>query len=230
MPALLSHFSIFRLLRSRALQRACVQEVTVAPEILSLWAWMGRCSTQLGLRGTEEQLWKASAGFLLQLVTQISQQAQLLAAHMTHRALSWKPPLSSHALLKTNRAIFYIFQHMTGRFASWVSRSAALEVFHQQGLERTSSTEKPMVSAATSGIRSPGMGQLPSRKTTDWGDRKTLNSPLHTPEKQTQKSSQSSCNLFPHTTGKRLYLSFHFFFLPPMSISLWKARNENWSF
>lgn len=72
---------------------------------------------QLGLRRTEEQHWKVSAGFLLQLVTQMSQLAQPLATHMTQTALSWKPPLTSHAFLKRNRAIFYIFQHMTGRFA-----------------------------------------------------------------------------------------------------------------
>lgn len=45
----------------------------------------------------------------------------------------------------------------------------------------TSSMEKPMDNAATSGIRSPGIGQLPSRKTTDSGDLNTLNSLAKTP-------------------------------------------------
>lgn len=42
-----------------------------------------------------------------------------------------------------------------------------------------------MDNAATSGIRSPGIGQFPSRKTTDPGDRKILNSFPQTPEKRT---------------------------------------------
>lgn len=46
----------------------------------------------------------------------------------------------------------------------------------------TSSIEKPIDNAATSGIRSPGIGQLPSRKTTDSGDRNTLNSFAKVPE------------------------------------------------
>lgn len=182
----------------------------------------GGYSTQLGLRGTEEQHWKALAAFLLQLVTQISQLAQLLAVHMTHTALPWKPPLSSHAFLKTNRAIFYIFQNIPGRFASWVSRSVALEAFHNQDPERTSSTEKPMVNAATSGIRSPGMGQLPSRKTTDWGDRKILNSPPHTPEKQTSKAvrdpgMQGSCKTI-----------FELLFLLPPSHAYQLMESQEW--
>jgi hypothetical protein len=48
----------------------------------------------------------------------------------------------------------------------------------------TSFTEKPMDSAATSGIRSPGIGQFPFRKTTDPGDLKMLNSLPKTPKKK----------------------------------------------
>lgn len=42
-----------------------------------------------------------------------------------------------------------------------------------------------MDNAATSGIRSPGIGQFPSRKTTDPGDLKILNSFPKIPEKKT---------------------------------------------
>lgn len=156
-------------------------------------------------------------------MTQINQPAQPLAAHMTHTALSWKPPLSSHAFLKTNRAIFYIFQHMTGRFASWVSRSLTLEAFHNQDLEHTSSTEKPMVNAATSGIRSPGMGQLPSRKTTDWGDRKILNSPPHTPKNRHKKLSELKQSL--RNRGKTI---FDLSFLLPQSYAYQFMESQEW--
>lgn len=42
-----------------------------------------------------------------------------------------------------------------------------------------------MDNAATSGIRSPGIGHFPSRKTTDPGDLNMLNSFPKTPEKKT---------------------------------------------
>lgn len=48
-----------------------------------------------------------------------------------------------------------------------------------------------MDNAAMSGIRSPGIGQLPSRKTTDWGDRKTLNSSPETPKTETLLTGKS---------------------------------------
>ena len=53
------------------------------------------------------------------------------------------------------------------------------------GQERSSFTEKPMDNAATSGIRSPGIGQFPFWETTDPGDLNILNSFPKTPEKKT---------------------------------------------
>lgn len=59
----------------------------------------------------------------------------------------------------------------------------------------TSSIENPMDKAATSGIRSPGIGQFPSRNITDSGALNTLNSLAETTEIRMQYDKVISTNI-----------------------------------